>query len=392
MTNYTYGFDDYIRVVRERRMTIAWVAILVLASTVVFTAVQGDPSAATVVSNVETAVVAVRLEPSAVSDETIQPAVERVKALSTEVLADAARSIPGAPEPDVIAEGLDVVAHSDTNTLLFHSEPINEVDGFDVSEAVATSYLMQRRREIDEALAIAQESLRRQLRMARELGGSSVFVSVQASTLTREIARLTSLRRSSSGGEIVSSPVPFAELFPGPTPPPGSVAPAVDENGHKQFVRNGIAGLVLGLILGFGLALAMDLLDPRFRSIEEVRSVLPVPLLAEIAGDPRDARREAIEETAVQLQNMTPSDDPGDLTFLLVGRDKRESSEEELAQLHDSLASLKPTLTTSLASAAGTRSVVIVLIKSTSTRQEARRVLQVLERSGVTTLGTLLLV
>lgn len=47
-----------------------------------------------------------------------------------------------------------------------------------------------------------------------------------------------------------------------------------------------IIGLILGLIVGFGLALIRDVLDTRVRSLEDVESVTDVPLLGGIIDDP----------------------------------------------------------------------------------------------------------
>jgi tyrosine-protein kinase len=52
-------------------------------------------------------------------------------------------------------------------------------------------------------------------------------------------------------------------------------------------VRNGVLGLLLGLVLGVGVAFAIDALDTRIRSAAEVGQHLELPLLARIPPPPR---------------------------------------------------------------------------------------------------------
>lgn len=61
---------------------------------------------------------------------------------------------------------------------------------------------------------------------------------------------------------------------------------------QPRVVRNTVLALVLGIIVGLGLALLREALDTRVRSTEEVAERLGLPLLARVPEPPRRLRRE----------------------------------------------------------------------------------------------------
>lgn len=56
-------------------------------------------------------------------------------------------------------------------------------------------------------------------------------------------------------------------------------------------VRNAVLGLFLGLVLGVGLAFALDALDTRVRSTSEIADLLDITLLARLPGPPKETTK-----------------------------------------------------------------------------------------------------
>jgi capsular exopolysaccharide synthesis family protein len=75
----------------------------------------------------------------------------------------------------------------------------------------------------------------------------------------------------------------------------GNAALLQEANGASQVqprpLRNGLLGLLVGLVLGIGLAFLRDHLDTRVRSASEVTERLELPLLARLPAPPRELRR-----------------------------------------------------------------------------------------------------
>jgi succinoglycan biosynthesis transport protein ExoP len=71
---------------------------------------------------------------------------------------------------------------------------------------------------------------------------------------------------------------------------------------QPKTVRNGVLGLVLGMIVGVGLAFLVEALDTRVRSSDEVAERLGLPLLARLPAPPKRLRK---DDRLVMLEEPT---------------------------------------------------------------------------------------
>lgn len=380
--NYTYGFDDYLRVLRQRAAMIALAAVVAGAAGFAFAASRPSEPTTTISSEPETAVIAVDIQPFPL-DATVIAERERLVMLSDQLIEEGAAGLPGSPDPSTVLDALEVTPLGST-TLLVKASDVEEATAEEVATTVAETYLDRREAQFDSEFEDAERTLELQLRSARTQSGSTLARELRISSLEGELTELRVLRRSAEVGEILTSPAYEKLVAPAPTP----ASPAVEVATSRSPVRDGIAGMVLGAIVAFGLALLMDLASPRFRSLREVKETLPVPVLAHVRTGERPADG-SMEEVAIQTSHLLGQRREDQLVLLGVGHDAsglKAPLQQQLDRLHPGLAVVGAD---TLTEAAGSRSVLLVVDMGSSTRHDAERTLNVLGRSDVPVLGTI---
>jgi polysaccharide biosynthesis transport protein len=126
------------------------------------------------------------------------------------------------------------------------------------------------RRELDtEAVATARRGIQRRITELRATGGRRT--SEYRNLIKREEQLLTLEALQTANASLVRPAQSAAQIQPRP-------------------VRNGMVGLVLGLVLGLGLAALREALDTRLRSAQSVGEKLRLPLLARLPEPPRALR------------------------------------------------------------------------------------------------------
>lgn len=209
MADYTYGWQDYLRVARKRRATIAFVTILVLGFSLIFTAARQSTETQTVnegpvtgaspsSTGVESETVVIQLDPfPALVDQTGFPALvdqtggvstgrERLTILSDRILDEAAGTL-GASS-DAISEVVSVTGDSDSRSLLVTAHAQSGASGEDVALAVARAYLKLRNQQLTQALSRAERRLHREISAARSSGEPRLVAALRISALEGPMA------------------------------------------------------------------------------------------------------------------------------------------------------------------------------------------------------------
>jgi succinoglycan biosynthesis transport protein ExoP len=203
------------------------------------------------------------------------------------------------------APGIDVTPKTDSNILIFSStEPDPRL-----AARVASEYARQFR---DFQRELATADITRQLREVEaeitRLEASRRFNRAPYESLLEERRELRALLALETSRAFLVRPAnEGVQVQPKP-------------------VRNGVLGLVLGIILGLGLAFLRDALDTRVRSTDEIAERLGVPLLARVPEPPRRLRR---DDRLVMLNDPDGVDAEAfrilraNVEFVRIGRDAR---------------------------------------------------------------------
>lgn len=274
---------EYLAVLRARKWTVLTTVALVVGIALMYSLSQTPLFAAEA---------RVLVKPISSNEVYIPPPNLKTEAeiLASEPVAELVREdLRVQQSASSLLGGVAVEAVSETEVLVVSYTSRDPEFARDAAESFAVSYVDYRRDVVLEELVSAREALERRVTAAeRELREISQDLEsaravndvslVQTLDIERSglISRLGSLQErldsvqpdqavSLGGGEVIES----ASLPSAPSSP--------------NHARNGLVGVLLGLLFGIGAAFLRDRLDDRLRSRSDLERTLDAPVLATVA-------------------------------------------------------------------------------------------------------------
>jgi succinoglycan biosynthesis transport protein ExoP len=193
-----------------------------------------------------------------------QTSVDVVTSLN--VADEAANLLKTKEQPSSLLESVSVTPNANADIATVKSTRPDPQEAADVANAFANGYVVYRRQSDREKVSQAEELVRQSI--------ASTTSSVEKSKLEESLRQLDELRSVQTGdAEVIQRAQPDATpVSPKPT-------------------RDAELGIVVGLLLGAGLALLTDILDRRLKKLEDFERALPdFPLIASVPHTPSKQR------------------------------------------------------------------------------------------------------
>lgn len=277
------NFRDYLRILKRRRLALVLTTIVVTAGAVAFSLHQQTLYQATAQvlinrQDIAAAITNTPENPALSEDPARYAATESSIARSTSVAElTLARAAAGALTVKSLLAHSSVNPNPTADTLTFEVRNPSSATAVRLVNAYAAAFAAYKLQLDTAELQSARNNLNSQiaaLRAAKNVSGA------QYQNLVTSQQRLHTMQLLQARDTVLSHPTKGVQVQPQPK-------------------RNGLLGLGFGLVLGIGLAFALDALDRRIRSDDEVEETLELPLLARLPKPPhqRDrARLSMIEE------------------------------------------------------------------------------------------------
>ncbi len=269
------GLRDYLHIARRRKWVILLAAVLVPASAIAFSLQQQKLYEATseVLLSRQNLAAALTDTPDVTLAQDAARLVETQATLAqTETVAERTLKAAGVTDrtPEEFLESSSVSGKTNADILRFTVTDPSETLARKLSAEYAEQYTIYRRELDTRALQEARASLERRLDELRARGqeGSALYAN-----LVEKEEELRTVEALQTANAKVVRAATEAELV------------------QPKLVRNIVLAVVLGLILGIGLAFLWESLDTRVRTADEVEEILGMPLLARVPEPPRHLRR-----------------------------------------------------------------------------------------------------
>lgn len=285
----------YVRILRQRWRLLVAPVIAALAIAAV-TLPLNEPTALTPTAETYSATATLITAPPSSSEvPSLSLAVVALYATIGEVPERAAKILDYEGEPQMLAALVQVTPQDVTGTLtVTTTDPSAKVSAARTnafSRAIVEFFRDQQAEEDEARASVLQKQLKSitgELRNAQtRADGSNAVAEAQVSALQTEYAtvsnELNEVTRNAGESDLVTV------LQPGVPIPAGAGSEIAITTPPNPYLRIGLA-VLLGLILGAGLALVVERLDSRMRTREQVEDALGLPVLAEIPLMPKRGR------------------------------------------------------------------------------------------------------
>ncbi len=273
------AIEQALRIVRRRKIVVLQALIGVPLIALAFSLSQDKEYTAT-------ATLLFRSSPAGITESVGVVDPTREAATNGELVAlpvvaeEASKSINGGITTEEILESIEVTPSADADTAAVSSTTTSAQRSADIANAYGAAYIEFRRNadraQVQDAIDVAEESLAAMT--PEEQAGT------QGQALSGQLDKLKLNQALQTGG---------AELVQKAGPPSEPSSPDVK--------RNVLLGIVLGALLGFGLAALLERVDRRVRSSEEMEEIYELPLVGRIPSSRRLAGSQA-EALGTQTQ------------------------------------------------------------------------------------------
>jgi polysaccharide biosynthesis transport protein len=330
---------DYLLVLRRQRWIVLLVTVLVVVAALVVSFLQ------TPIYESETELIVDPLRRSQEADleellraGDAQVETERLVVTSRPVAERAAEEL-GLDDPRALLENVQVTAVPDTRVVRVTSQHPDPEAAAERADALAAAYLTHRREQAVDAMLAGQQDVERRAEELREqleeLGGGDIdeveldedgepigavdadtddevqrqILLTQLSQVLSQASELGDAADAITGGGSILSPAEVAESPVSPQP-----------------LRTGALAVVLGLLLGVGLAFLRDHVDDVVREENDVkRAAGNRPILGRIPvwKDPEDGDRLATVVEPSSLASESYRELSAGVRFLLVASDQQ---------------------------------------------------------------------
>jgi polysaccharide biosynthesis transport protein len=262
--------EQLLRIVRRRKLVVLQALVVVPLLALLFSLSQEDQYTAS-------ATLLFRQPPSGITEgeDVIDPTREAAtngQLVGLPVVAEkAAEELDGVSGAEIL-DSVEVEPSSEADTAKISATTGSPELSAQMANAYGDAYIDFRRQadrsQVQDAINVAESSLAN-LTPAEQEGKAGA-------ALNEQLDRLKLNQALQTGG---------AELVQPATPPSDRSSP--------QPLRNVMLGIVLGALLGLGLAALLERIDRRVRTIDELEDLYGLPILARIPRSQRLTRKQA---------------------------------------------------------------------------------------------------